>query len=110
MDPEVPEGGGDLPVVFRLRPGPRHLVESVDVQAASSLPADAPSRELHLRPGSPYRLRDLARDRNTLLAAYRDAGYPHGGGDARGRRTARTGRRGSSSASTPGRRCAWTTW
>jgi outer membrane protein insertion porin family len=35
-----------------------------------------PARELSLQPGRPYRLRDLARDRDTLLAAYRDAGYP----------------------------------
>lgn len=76
VDPEVPEGGGDLPVVFRLRPGPLRTVASVAVEAATPLPADARSREGHLRPGGPYRLRDLARDRNTLLAAYRDAGYP----------------------------------
>jgi outer membrane protein insertion porin family len=76
VEAEVPEGGGDLPVVFRLRPGPRRLVASVALESATPLPADAPSRELHLRPGAPYRLRDLARDRNALLAAYRDAGYP----------------------------------
>ena len=73
---EVPEGGGDLPVVYRLRPGQRRMVASVSVEAAAPLPDDAPSRELFLRPGAPYRLRDLARDRNGLLAAYRDAGYP----------------------------------
>jgi outer membrane protein insertion porin family len=76
VDAEVPEGGGDLPVVFRLRPGPRRLVASVALEAATPLPSDAPSRELNLRAGAPYRLRDLARDRNALLAAYRDAGYP----------------------------------
>jgi outer membrane protein assembly complex protein YaeT len=76
VEAEVPEGGGDLPVVFRLRPGPRRVVASLSVESAAKLPADTPARELSLQPGRPYRLRDLARDRDTLLAAYRDAGYP----------------------------------
>ena len=76
VEPEVPEGGGDLPVVFRLRPGPLRVVGAVSVESPATLPADAPARELSVQPGRPYRLRDLARDRNTLIAAYRDAGYP----------------------------------
>jgi outer membrane protein insertion porin family len=76
VEAEVPEGGGDLPVVFRPRPGPLRLVESVSVEAATPLPADSPARELSVQPGRPYRVRELARDRNLLLAAYRDAGYP----------------------------------
>jgi outer membrane protein insertion porin family len=76
VEAELPEGGGDLPVVFRLRPGPRRTVVSVSVESPVALPGDMPARELRLRPGGAYRLRDLARDRDTLLAAYRDAGYP----------------------------------
>jgi outer membrane protein assembly factor BamA len=75
VEPEVPDGGGDLPVVFRARPGPLRVVDSVTVEGAP-LPADTPARELFLQPGRPYRLRDLARDRDALVAAYRDAGYP----------------------------------
>jgi len=71
----VPEGGGELPVVFRVQAGPRARVESVHVDAPVPLPADTPARELLVRPGAPYRVRDVARDRNALLTAYRDAGY-----------------------------------
>jgi outer membrane protein insertion porin family len=76
VDVEVPEGGGDLPVTFRLRPGPRRLVESVRVEGAVPLGEEAPVRELFVQPGRPYRLRDLARERAALVGAYRDAGYP----------------------------------
>jgi outer membrane protein insertion porin family len=76
VEPELPEGGGDLPVVFHVRPGPRRTVAAVSVESPVALPADVPARELLVQPGRPYRLRDLARDRNSLLAAYRDAGYP----------------------------------
>jgi outer membrane protein insertion porin family len=51
------------------------VVESVEVAGAAPLPADVPSRELVMRADQPYRLRDLARDRATLLSAYRDGGY-----------------------------------
>jgi outer membrane protein assembly complex protein YaeT len=76
----VPEGGGEVAVVFRAEPGPRTLVEAFAVESPVALPAaDAGAREgrteLHTRAGQPYRLRDLAADRSALLAAYRDAGY-----------------------------------
>jgi outer membrane protein insertion porin family len=76
VEAEVAEGGGDLPVVFRLRPGPRRTVGTVSVVSPVTLPPDTPARELAVQPGQPYRVRDLARDRSALLAAYRDAGYP----------------------------------
>jgi len=72
----TPEGGGNVPVVFKVRAGPRTLVSSVDVDTPAPLPADSPASELVVRPGAPYRVRDVARDRNALLTAYRDAGYP----------------------------------
>ncbi|HEY2941140.1 MAG TPA: BamA/TamA family outer membrane protein [Vicinamibacteria bacterium] len=71
----APEGGGEVPVVFRARAGPRTLVASVRVDSSVPLPADNPARELSVRVGFPYRIRDVARDRNALLTAYRDAGY-----------------------------------
>jgi outer membrane protein insertion porin family len=73
---EVPEGGGALPVVFRVREGPRVEVGSVRVDAPPEATASTPAAELRLRPGQPYRVRDLARDHGSVLAAYRDAGYP----------------------------------
>jgi outer membrane protein insertion porin family len=71
----APEGGGDVPVVFRIHAGPRTVVASVKIDAAEPLPPESPARELLVRRGAPYRLRELARDRDALLTAYRDAGY-----------------------------------
>jgi outer membrane protein insertion porin family len=71
----APEGGGDVPVVFRIQAGPRTVVSSVKVDASEPLPPESPARELRVRPGAPYRLRDVARDRDALLTAYRDVGY-----------------------------------
>jgi len=71
----VREGGGDLPVAFRVEAGPRTRVDAVEVEAPVGLPADGPARELRVRVGAPYRVRDVARDRDALLTAYRDAGY-----------------------------------
>lgn len=73
VEAEVAEGGGRLPVVFRLRPGARTLVADVQLEAPS--PRPGPARELRTRIGEPYRLGDLAADRAELLASYRSAGY-----------------------------------
>jgi outer membrane protein insertion porin family len=72
---EVPDGAGPLPVVFRVREGPRILVGSVRVDSPAEA-AIAEPRELRLRPGQPYRVGDLGRDNGSVLTAYRDAGYP----------------------------------
>jgi outer membrane protein insertion porin family len=71
----VPEGGGDLPVVFRARPGPRSLIESFAVASPALLPPVEIRFDPSTRVGRPYRIRELAADRGTVLAAYRDAGY-----------------------------------
>jgi outer membrane protein insertion porin family len=42
----------------------------------AALPAGVAVREMRLRVGEPYRVRDLARDRDDLLSAFHDAGYP----------------------------------
>lgn len=72
---EVAEGGGQLPVVYRVAPGPRTLVSAFEVEAPGGPPADASASELRTRAGLPYRARALAQDRADLLAAYRNAGY-----------------------------------
>ena len=74
VEPELPEGGGEIPVVFRAHPGVRTLVGSFTVEAP---PLDAPDshKPLRTRAGGVYRVRDLALDRQTLLAAWRNAGY-----------------------------------
>jgi outer membrane protein assembly factor BamA len=77
VEVDVPDGGGSLPVVLLVRPGPRAVVKGVEVQGPP-LPSSSEDRgpeELALRPGQPYRLRDVARSRDTLLAAWRRAGY-----------------------------------
>jgi outer membrane protein insertion porin family len=73
---EVPDGGGRVPVVFRVQEGNRVTVSGVHIDTPVPLPPDAQPRELRLRAGQPYRVRDLARDRSSLLSAYRDGGYP----------------------------------
>jgi len=75
VEAEVPESGTALAVAFRIETGPRTLVGSVSVDSPVKLPADAGARELRLRAGVPYSVSDLARDRNTLASAYRDAGF-----------------------------------
>ncbi|HEX6739866.1 MAG TPA: POTRA domain-containing protein, partial [Vicinamibacteria bacterium] len=76
VEVEVPEGAGHLPVVFRVLAGPRTEVGSLEIATPVPVPTGGESRELRLRAGRPYRVRDLARDRQTLLAAFRDGGYP----------------------------------
>jgi outer membrane protein insertion porin family len=77
VEPDVPEGGGRLPVVFLARPGPRVTVEAVTVDGPP-LPASGGAGrppELAVRPGMPYRIRDLATSREALLSAWRRVGY-----------------------------------
>jgi outer membrane protein assembly factor BamA len=77
VETDVPDGGGTLPVVFLARPGPRAVVKSVEVHGPPLPPSrdDKGPEELALRPGIPYRLRDVARSRDTLVTAWRRAGY-----------------------------------
>jgi outer membrane protein assembly factor BamA len=76
VEADVPEGGGAVPVVFRVRPGAPTLVREVMVEGGpKDAPKGAPLPELRLRKGEPYRLRELAADRNAVLAACRNEGY-----------------------------------
>ncbi len=75
VEAEVKDGGGDLAVIFRVHAGPAIRVSSLSVASPQPLPEDSAPQELRLRAGRPYRVRDLALDRDTVLAAYRDAGY-----------------------------------
>jgi outer membrane protein assembly factor BamA len=77
VESDVAEGAGQLPVVFVAHPGPRALVRSFVIEGPP-LPraAEEPGpEELPVRVGQPYRLADVARGRDTLLAAWRRAGY-----------------------------------
>jgi len=77
VEPEVPEGGGSLAVVFLARPGPRAMVRSLEV-AGPPLPPSSDGKgplELPLRVDTPYRLLDVARSRETLVSVWRRAGH-----------------------------------
>ena len=76
VEAEVAEGGGSLAVVFRVREGPLVTLAAVSVDSPVPTPVEAAPQEMRLRVGRPYRLRDLAADRSTLIAAFRDGGYP----------------------------------
>lgn len=75
VEAELREGGGAIPVVWRAVPGPRVSVAAFELSTPS--PAGrGDARELRTRVGTPYRVRDLALDRNALLATWRNAGHP----------------------------------
>jgi outer membrane protein assembly factor BamA len=77
VDYEVSDGGGVLPVVFVAEPGPRALVSEVHIDSPPPphTTGDGGRQELALREAQPYRASDVARSRETLLSAWRRAGY-----------------------------------
>jgi outer membrane protein insertion porin family len=75
VEVQLREGGGLTPVVFRASPGPRTTVRSFEVAAPPADLGGAVAQELRVRVGGPYRIRDLARDRELVAALYRNAGY-----------------------------------
>jgi outer membrane protein insertion porin family len=77
VDVDVPDEGGPQPVVFLARPGPQARVVDVEVDGPPLPPArdDHEPQELAVRPGLPYRVRDVAASREALLSAWRRAGY-----------------------------------
>ncbi len=77
VEAEVPEGGGMLPVVFRVRPGPRTIVTEVAVDLGGADTVLAP-HEARVTTGRPYRARDVALERADLVALLRNAGYLQG--------------------------------
>jgi outer membrane protein insertion porin family len=77
VESEVPDGGGSIPVVFVARPGPRALVRSVEI-AGPPLPTPRDEerlQELAVQASQPYRIAEVARSRDTLVSAWRQAGY-----------------------------------
>jgi outer membrane protein insertion porin family len=77
VEPELPDGGGHLVVTFVATPGPQATLAAVEVDSPP-LPASAGHRgpmTLAVHEGQPYRAADVAAARDTLLAAWRRAGY-----------------------------------
>lgn len=73
VETEVAEGGGDVPVVFRVRSGPKSAVLAVRVEAPVEEGLVVPT--LLTRVGDVYRQRMVARDKATLAGAWREAGF-----------------------------------
>ncbi len=74
VEADVPEGGGSLLVTFLIKPGVRTVVQ--DVVEEGLAPAVSPPPARHSQVGEPYRATDAALDREALVAACRNAGYP----------------------------------
>lgn len=74
VEADVPDGGGLLPVTWRVRPGVRTLVAAVVVDSPELLPAGS-QPSLRCLAGQPYRLADVAADAAALSLAWRNAGH-----------------------------------
>ena len=77
VDVDVAEGGGVLPVAFLARPGPEATVVELELEGPPLPPSreNEDLQELAVRPGRPYRLRDVAASRDALLTSWRRAGF-----------------------------------
>jgi outer membrane protein assembly complex protein YaeT len=75
VEPEIPEVAGGVAVTFRVEAGTLTTVASFAVRSPEPLPTGAALKELRIREGEPYRVLDVARDRDSVLAAYRNAGH-----------------------------------
>jgi outer membrane protein insertion porin family len=76
VDADVPDGPGPQPVVFLARPGPRAVVERVEIEEPPLRPpSDETPPELAVRAGLPYRVRDVAASREILVSAWRRSGF-----------------------------------
>ena len=75
VEAEVPEGGGSVPVVFRVRAGALARVRSYQALLLEPNPGGVVPPASHVRVGEPFRVRDVARERNALLSVYRNAGH-----------------------------------
>jgi outer membrane protein insertion porin family len=79
ITPRVSDRDSRIEVTFEIEEGPQFLVESVRVTGNEHLPADKliDVAGLRLKAGTPFSQRRLLEDRNRLLAAYLNFGYPN---------------------------------
>lgn len=77
VDADVPEVAGPQPVIFLVRPGPRAVVATVQVEGPPlpSLSEEQAPPELAVKAGLPYRVRDVVASRETLVSVWRRAGF-----------------------------------
>jgi outer membrane protein insertion porin family len=79
VTPTVTDRDPQIEVTFEIEEGPQTLVESVRVTGNEHLPADKLTdvAGLQLKTGMPFSQRGVLEDRNRLLAAYLNLGYPN---------------------------------
>jgi outer membrane protein assembly complex protein YaeT len=74
VEVDVPDGGGELPVVFRAEPGPKASVAEVELAVPTDSDVTPPA--LLTQAGAVYRVSSIARDKAALLGAWHEQGYP----------------------------------
>lgn len=74
---EVPPGGGNVPVVFRVVAGPKTILSAYRIEAPAEITPLLEEHATHLRTGEPYRVEDVAAERDEVVTALRNAGFSH---------------------------------
>ncbi|HVU48924.1 MAG TPA: POTRA domain-containing protein [Terracidiphilus sp.] len=76
VTPAVTRRNGNVQVAFRVKEGPRDIVNSLTIRGANTLPQSkfAPDG-LKLAAGAPYSQAHVEADRTTIVAHYLQAGY-----------------------------------
>lgn len=76
VTPEVKSQGGNIGIVFRVKEGPRDIVESLNIVGNTTMQVDqlAPGG-LKLAEGEPYSQKRADADRTTIMAHYLNSGY-----------------------------------
>ncbi|HEX5430528.1 MAG TPA: POTRA domain-containing protein [Bryobacteraceae bacterium] len=67
---------GDVAVTIRIDEGPQWLVARVDFAGFEGIPAADLQGELSSQPGEPFSEANVARDRDAILTAYQNKGFP----------------------------------
>jgi outer membrane protein insertion porin family len=76
VTPEVKRAGGNISVAFRVKEGPRDIVESLHVVGNTTVPVSALAPQgLKITEGQPYSTKKVDEDRNQIGAQYLRLGY-----------------------------------
>lgn len=76
VTPEVKRDGGNISVAFRVKEGPRDIVESLHVVGNTTVPvATLAPQGLKITEGRPYSTKNVDEDRNQIGAQYLRLGY-----------------------------------
>ncbi len=76
VTPEVERAGGNISVAFRVKEGPRDIVESLHVVGNTTVPVSTLAPQgLKITEGQPYSTKNVDEDRNQIGAQYLRLGY-----------------------------------